>query len=195
MNFDAANWLAYREANMRFADVVAGFCSAGDMVWVQDYHLMLLPMLLRSMISGEAAQGEMVRRELGRVKKGVDDDVVKEVLGMEQGVAKGIDEGVEMLDDVEEEGDPLTLKSSKPIAGVGGMVSPPSASGASGVVVPPAGAAPSSSSSGGARKRPGMARGMSAFQQQEMVAKSRGKEGIRIGFFLHTPFPSSEIYR
>jgi len=187
MNFDAANWLAYREANMRFAEVVAGFCAAGDMVWVQDYHLMLLPMLLRSMISGEAAQGEMVRRELGRVKKGVDDDVVKDILGMEQGVAKGIDEGVEVLDDVEEEGDPITLKSNKAVAGVGGTVAPPSASGTSGIVAP---------TSSGPRKRPGMGgRGMSAFQQQEMVAKSRGKEGIRIGFFLHTPFPSSEIYR
>jgi trehalose 6-phosphate synthase len=30
---------------------------------------------------------------------------------------------------------------------------------------------------------------------QEAAAKEKGKEGIRIGFFLHTPFPSSEIYR
>lgn len=165
MNFDAANWLAYREANMRFADVVAGMVQAGDMVWVQDYHLMLLPMLLRSIISGEAAQGEMVRRELGRVKQGVDDTVVKEVLGMSQGVSDGIeDEGVEILDNVEEEGGPLEVKKSS------GSASQP-------------------------KKRPGMARGMSAFQQQEMVAKEKGKEGIRIGFFLHTPFPSSEIYR
>ena len=179
MNFDAANWLAYREANMRFADVVAGFCRAGDMVWVQDYHLMLLPMLLRSIISGEAAQGEMVRRELGRVKQGVDDEVVKEVLGMEQGVSDGIavDEGVEMLDDVEEEGDPITLKKSAAATSAGLSSAPPT-------------------SIAGARKsRPGMQRGMSAFQQQEIAAKEKGKEGIRIGFFLHTPFPSSEIYR
>lgn len=158
MNFDAAHWLAYREANMRFADVVSSLVQAGDMVWVQDYHLMLLPMLLRSMITGESAQGEMVRQELGRVKEGVDDTVVKEVLKMDPGVAQAEDEGVEMLGDVEEEGGEMDVKSS-----------------------------PS--------KRPPYARGMSTFQKQEMVAKEKGKEGIRIGFFLHTPFPSSEIYR
>lgn len=157
MNFDSAHWLAYREANMRFADVVSSLVQAGDMVWVQDYHLMLLPMLLRSMITGESAQGEMVRQELGRVKEGVDDTVVKEVLKMGPGVAQAEDEGVEMLDDVEEEGGEMDVKTSP--------------------------------------KRPHYGRGMSTFQKQELVAKEKGKEGIRIGFFLHTPFPSSEIYR
>lgn len=162
MNFDAANWLAYREANMRFADVVSNMAQAGDMVWVQDYHLMLLPMLLRSIISGESAQGEMVRKELGRVKEGVDEHVVKGVLGMTQGVADPVDEGVEMLDDVaEDEG--VTMKTG------GG--------------------------SGSGTRRPHFGRQLSAYQVQEAAAKERGKEGIRIGFFLHTPFPSSEIYR
>ncbi len=156
MNFDAANWLAYREANMRFADVVASMANAGDMVWVQDYHLMLLPMLLRSIISGESAQGEMVRRELGRVKEGVDDIVVQDILGMIHGVAAGLDEGVEMLNDVGEEEELLQTRPEK---------------------------------------RPTFVRGLSAYQKQEMAAKEMGKEGIRIGFFLHTPFPSSEIYR
>ncbi|KAK4684050.1 hypothetical protein P7C73_g6155, partial [Tremellales sp. Uapishka_1] len=159
MNFDAAHWLAYREANMRFADVVSSFVGAGDMVWVQDYHLMLLPMLLRSLISGESAQGEMVRRELGRVKEGVDDEVIKEVMGMKPGVSEAEDEGVEMLDDVDEEGGEQNLGGGKPT------------------------------------RRPAMGRGMSAYQKQEMKAKEKGKEGVRIGFFLHTPFPSSEIYR
>ncbi|OCF59986.1 alpha,alpha-trehalose-phosphate synthase [UDP-forming] 1 [Kwoniella mangroviensis CBS 10435] len=164
MNFDAAHWLAYREANMRFAEVVSNFCQSGDMIWVQDYHLMLLPMLLRSMISGESAQGEMVRKELGRVKEGVDDEVVKDVLGMQPGVAQSgelDDEGVEILDDVDE-GEVLHMKDK------------------------PAGAA---------SRRPHFPRGLSTFQKQEMVAKEKGKDGIRIGFFLHTPFPSSEIYR
>jgi trehalose-6-phosphate synthase len=35
MNFDEDNWLAYREANMRFAEVVNTFVGSGDMVWVQ----------------------------------------------------------------------------------------------------------------------------------------------------------------
>jgi trehalose 6-phosphate synthase len=165
MNFDADHWLAYREANMRFADVVASFASAGDMVWVQDYHLMLLPMLLRSIISGEGAQGEMVRRELGRVKEGVTDEVVKDMLGMQEGSVE-VDEGVDILEGVEEEGGE--------VAGKGGD--------ASGVGL-------------GIEKRPRFARGLSAFQKQELVARQKGKEGIRIGFFLHTPFPSSEIYR
>ncbi|WWC67150.1 alpha,alpha-trehalose-phosphate synthase [UDP-forming] 1 [Kwoniella pini CBS 10737] len=158
MNFDAAHWLAYREANMRFAEVVSNFCQSGDMVWVQDYHLMLLPMLLRSMISGESAQGEMVRKELGRVKEGVDDEVVKDVLGMQPGVAQAVentDEGVEMLDDVEENDELIQMKA----------------------------------------RRPHFPRGLSTFQKQEIAAKEKGKDGIRIGFFLHTPFPSSEIYR
>lgn len=38
MNFDEDNWLAYREANMRFAEVVNTFVGKDDMVWVQDYH-------------------------------------------------------------------------------------------------------------------------------------------------------------
>jgi trehalose 6-phosphate synthase len=38
MNFAEEDWLAYREANMRFAEVVNGFVGPGDMVWVQDYH-------------------------------------------------------------------------------------------------------------------------------------------------------------
>ncbi|GFZ44839.1 Trehalose-6-phosphate synthase [Saitozyma sp. JCM 24511] len=160
MNFDSEHWLAYREANMRFADVVSSMVQAGDIVWVQDYHLMLLPMLLRSIISGESAQGEMVRRELGRVKQGVDDGVVKDILGMDQGIANGADdEGVELLDHVEEEGEAVTFDPRKK------------------------------------GKRPVFNRGMSAFQMQEAAAKEKGKEGIRIGFFLHTPFPSSEIYR
>lgn len=167
MNFDAAHWLAYREANMRFADVVASMCQAGDMVWVQDYHLMLLPMLLRSIISGEAAQGEMVRKELGRVKQGVDDEVIKDVLGMQQGVAPGVEEtggpGLDTLEDVEEESGAITVAKRKV--------------------------------SSTHRKRPPLGRELIAFQQQEAAAKEKGKEGIRIGFFLHTPFPSSEIYR
>ena len=211
MNFDAANWLAYREANMRFADVVAGFCQAGDMVWVQDYHLMLLPMLLRSIIGGESNQGEMVRRELGRVKEGVDDGVVKEMLKSEQGVVEGAaDEEAkeEVLGIVAEE------ETTPPASAVtGGQDLSPKSKGASQMQQQQQGdsAASSpglegmiemktpntlSSNAPSAKKRPGMGnRGKSQFEMQEAAAKERGKEGVRIGFFLHTPFPSSEIYR
>jgi len=55
MNFDEENWLAYRQANMQFAEAVRPHVTPGAMVWVQDYHLMLLPMLLRGLIDGPGA--------------------------------------------------------------------------------------------------------------------------------------------
>ncbi|KAJ7773166.1 glycosyltransferase family 20 protein [Mycena metata] len=103
MNFDEENWLAYRQANLSFAEVVRKQITPGAMVWVQDYHLMLLPMLLRGLLDGVTG-GETTKRELANITEGV-------------------------------EGDDMT--ASKPA------------------------------------KIP----------------------GVKIGFFLHTPFPSSEIYR
>jgi trehalose 6-phosphate synthase/phosphatase len=41
------DWEAYVEANERFADVVAQQYQPGDLIWVHDYQLMLLPGLLR----------------------------------------------------------------------------------------------------------------------------------------------------
>jgi hypothetical protein len=38
---------AYSAANDRFGEVVLAHYQGGDMVWVQDYHLMLLPQLLK----------------------------------------------------------------------------------------------------------------------------------------------------
>lgn len=104
MNFDEENWLAYRQANMRFAEVVRQQITPGAMVWVQDYHLMLLPMLLRGLIDGHQNAGDFTMQELSKITEGI-----------------------------EGENNPLSP-------------------------------APSVS-------------------------------GIKIGFFLHTPFPSSEIYR
>jgi trehalose 6-phosphate synthase/phosphatase len=47
VEFDAEGWQAYVEANRRFRDVVLENVEPGDLVWVHDYHLMLLPGLLR----------------------------------------------------------------------------------------------------------------------------------------------------
>jgi trehalose-6-phosphate synthase len=47
INFDEAYWEAYQEANMSFAQAISAIIKDGDLVWVQDYHLMLLPALLR----------------------------------------------------------------------------------------------------------------------------------------------------
>ncbi|KAF8824978.1 hypothetical protein HHX47_DHR7000543 [Lentinula edodes] len=103
MNFDEENWLAYRQANMQFAEAVRQQITPGAMVWVQDYHLMLLPMLLRGLIDGNKAGGEYTVNELHKITEGIEGE------------------------------DPTITKEKVP--------------------------------------------------------------GIKIGFFLHTPFPSSEIYR
>ena len=47
VEFDPEGWRAYVEANHRFRDVVLENVQPGDRVWVHDYHLMLLPGLLR----------------------------------------------------------------------------------------------------------------------------------------------------
>lgn len=101
MNFDEENWRAYRQANMQFAEAVLSQTGPGSMVWVQDYHLMLLPMILRGLVDGKQG-GDWIRREMAKVTEGL--------------------EGVNVV-------------SREPIP------------------------------------------------------------GVKIGFFLHTPFPSSEIYR
>lgn len=48
MKFEPAHWDAYVEANQRFRDVVLEHLQPGDLVWVHDYQLMLLPQMLRS---------------------------------------------------------------------------------------------------------------------------------------------------
>ena len=44
---DAAGWSEYQEVNEAFADEVARDYRPGDTIWVHDYHLMLLPGMLR----------------------------------------------------------------------------------------------------------------------------------------------------
>ena len=47
VTFDPASWIAYRDANQRFADTAVRRLHPGDLVWVHDYQLMLVPALLR----------------------------------------------------------------------------------------------------------------------------------------------------
>ena len=54
MVYDSASWPAYVEANERFRDAVLARVQDGDLVWVHDYHLMLLPRLLRQARPGLA---------------------------------------------------------------------------------------------------------------------------------------------
>ncbi|KAI8589830.1 glycosyltransferase family 20-domain-containing protein [Geranomyces variabilis] len=47
INFNEEHWDAYQQVNQAFADEVAEITHDGDIIWVQDYHLMLLPTMLR----------------------------------------------------------------------------------------------------------------------------------------------------
>lgn len=114
MLFDETNWLAYRETNLLFAEAILNEIRTGDMVWVQDYHLMLLPMMLRSLVESAEEQGPQTLQEMRAICNG---------LQMNESRQKALESGGSTTD-------------------------------------------------------------------------GNSKRGsIRIGFFLHTPFPSSEIYR
>ncbi len=45
--YDAESWDAYREVNRRIADRVAALAKPDEVIWVHDYHLMLVPRYLR----------------------------------------------------------------------------------------------------------------------------------------------------
>lgn len=45
--YDEAYWQSYEEVNRAFCDTLENLIQPGDVVWIQDYHLMLLPRLLR----------------------------------------------------------------------------------------------------------------------------------------------------
>jgi trehalose 6-phosphate synthase/phosphatase len=47
MRYEPGWWEDYREANRRFADRVLSTAADGDMVWVHDYQLMLVPAMLK----------------------------------------------------------------------------------------------------------------------------------------------------
>jgi trehalose 6-phosphate synthase/phosphatase len=49
---EAATWDAYVRVNQRFADIVAELAGPGDHVWVHDYHLCLVPGMLRQRLPG-----------------------------------------------------------------------------------------------------------------------------------------------
>ncbi|KAJ5378089.1 uncharacterized protein N7496_005498 [Penicillium cataractarum] len=46
--YEDGPWQAYRRVNELFADAVADAAEPGTLIWVHDYHLMLLPELLRN---------------------------------------------------------------------------------------------------------------------------------------------------
>lgn len=48
MNFDEGAWDAYKAANQMFADKLSESLGPGDVIWVHDYHLMLVPQMVRT---------------------------------------------------------------------------------------------------------------------------------------------------
>lgn len=54
LRFDAKGWESYVEANRVFCAAVVKHYQPGDLVWVHDYHLMLLPQMLRAALPDAA---------------------------------------------------------------------------------------------------------------------------------------------
>jgi trehalose 6-phosphate synthase/phosphatase len=54
LRFDAGGWESYVEANRIFCSSVVEHYQPGDLVWVHDYHLMLLPQMLRAALPDAA---------------------------------------------------------------------------------------------------------------------------------------------
>ncbi len=48
--FDRRNWQSYIAVNEKYAETTAAVAGVGDIVWVQDYQLQLVPSILRAMI-------------------------------------------------------------------------------------------------------------------------------------------------
>ncbi|CAD6921671.1 unnamed protein product [Tilletia controversa] len=183
MNFDELNWLAYREANLKFAEKVRSVCRKGDMVWVQDYHLMLLPLMLRTLIEGSGKQGHSSHRELEHVRHGVDgtshlDDAgsLAAPPGGPAGVAK---QQQHQRDD----------NGSASASGSGSGSGSGGGSGGATSYASPEMRASDFSETLSHDDQPAMGQGLGTSDG----ISTRG--AIKLGFFLHTPFPSSEIYR
>lgn len=47
MEYDGEQWDTYRDVNQRFADKILEIAGDDDLIWVHDYHLMLVPKFLR----------------------------------------------------------------------------------------------------------------------------------------------------
>jgi trehalose 6-phosphate synthase/phosphatase len=52
MDFEPGTWRDYVSGNRRFADAVAQRRREGDLIWIHDYHLMLVPAMLRERDAG-----------------------------------------------------------------------------------------------------------------------------------------------
>lgn len=53
-DFRAELWEAYKRVNQIFAERIADEAGNGDLIWVHDYHLLLLPRLLRDLLDAQS---------------------------------------------------------------------------------------------------------------------------------------------
>lgn len=49
-SFELDSWEGYKLVNQQYADVILNIVNQGDKVWIHDYHLMLLPSLIREKV-------------------------------------------------------------------------------------------------------------------------------------------------
>src|SRR5690554_4199096 len=49
VKFEEEHWEAYKKVNQKFADVIAENMEGVDRIWVHDYHLLLLPQMIKEM--------------------------------------------------------------------------------------------------------------------------------------------------
>jgi trehalose 6-phosphate synthase/phosphatase len=49
--YDPLNWQSYRQVNEKFKDIILQHFTPGDIVWIHDYQLLLLPGMLREAVS------------------------------------------------------------------------------------------------------------------------------------------------
>ncbi|KAI9330622.1 glycosyltransferase family 20-domain-containing protein [Obelidium mucronatum] len=54
---ETKHWADYVAVNQAFADVIVGLYNPGDTIWIHDYHLLLLPAMLRSVLPQQATIG------------------------------------------------------------------------------------------------------------------------------------------
>ena len=61
ITFDESAWQGYSEVNRQFAKAIASNLQDNDLVWVQDYQLMLLPAMLREEIENKVVKPKNVK--------------------------------------------------------------------------------------------------------------------------------------
>jgi trehalose-6-phosphate synthase len=57
IEYEEQDWIKYAEVNKAFSQRIAELAQNGDIVWVHDYHLLLVPAMLR----GKVSQGMQLR--------------------------------------------------------------------------------------------------------------------------------------